>query len=326
MGLFEETDPRFAGIAKKIGLFVIIAVAGILSVAVFIGVQQDMFTHKTKIYFVAESGQGIKEGMAVKLRGFMIGKLKGLSLDDEARVKVELSINSEYMRWIKTDSKARLLKEGLIGEGIIEILPGSPDAAEIPQYGMIAFERAGDLSTMADELKNEVKPMLADVRELIHYAATDPEGGIKATLRNVVRLTEGFLLTKKQLDELIGNVNSGVAKALPKLNAVLDSTDKAVLGLNGVIVRIDNGVAVVMPRLDKSLDKVDKSLDNVRETTEELKKAVKRAAPEVPALLEKGTATAEGAKEVLDSVKKIWPISSNIEPPKEKILDVDSFE
>ncbi len=50
--------------------------------------------------------------MAVKLRGFNIGKVEKLELTDDARVKVTLSILRSHMKWVKSDSKARLLKEG----------------------------------------------------------------------------------------------------------------------------------------------------------------------------------------------------------------------
>ena len=319
MRLFEETDRRFAGIQKKIGLFVVFALVGVVAVAVFVGVQQDYFTPKIDVYFVTQSGQDISPGMPVKLSGFVIGKVKSSSLDDIARVRVELSINKQYMKWVRTDSKAKLVKEGLIGEGVIEIIPGTEKASEMKDGEIIAFERETGLGEMAGELKDEIKPLLADIRQIVHYANNDPKGNIKRTLANLSRLSDGRLGTRENLDGLIGSIGSDVNGIAMKLDETLSSVQKTVGDLNAVIKQVggDFGGAMV---------KVNNSLDNVQKATEELKKAVEQAAPQVPELVKTGSEAAKGAKEVIDSVKGVWPISSGVEESREKTLKVDSVE
>ena len=75
MKLMEEKDPRFVHIERKIGLFVLFALIGIAAVAMIIAVKQDVFTSKSRIVFITESGSDITEGIAVKFRGFKIGKV-----------------------------------------------------------------------------------------------------------------------------------------------------------------------------------------------------------------------------------------------------------
>lgn len=318
MKIIKETDQRFVNLEKKIGIFIIIAIIGIIAVVAFIGVQQEIFIPKTSIYFIAESGKGINEGMAVKLSGFRIGKIKELSLDDIARVKVELSINSKYMRWIKSDSKATLLKEGLIGESIIEITTGSKDAKEVKENEVIVFEREKGISEMVEELKDEIKPVLTDIRGITHYL-NDPQGDVKQSLKNVRGLSEDIHITKQHIDTLLKNTDKNLNSTIKKIDSVLDSTKQTITDVENVIDKIDKDIPGVM-------QKVDNSLENVQKTTEEIKKAVEKSTPHIPSLVEKGSEVTEGTKEIVDSVKQIWPVRLFIEKPEEKTLKIDSYE
>ncbi len=318
MGLMKETDERFIGIEKKIGLFVIIAIAGIVAAMAFIGIQRGVFTPKTKVYFIADSGQGINEGTAVKLSGFKIGKVARLSLDDVARVKVELSINTKYMKWIRTDSKARLFKEGFIGDSVIEITPGSAKARQVAENGIIEFERAKGLGEIAEELKEEIKPVLSDVKEIIHYI-NDPQGDIKQTLKNLRKISEDLPETQQHLNALLKDVDKGVNATTKKIDSILDSTKQTMNTVDGLIKKVDKDIPDI-------LEKTNKSLENIQKTTEEIKKATEQAAPKIPSTLRKGEEAAEGAKEITDSVKKIWPIRLFIKEPEEKALNTDSYE
>lgn len=172
MAILQDEDTRFKGLEKKIGLFVIVAIIGILLTILSVGVQQDVFSPKTRLYFFADSGQDIDEGMAVKLSGFNIGKVEKLELTGEAKVRVTLSIIRKYMKWVRADSNARLLKEGVIGATIIEITPGTEKAEPLGNDSQIAFKRERGLGQVVDELYGEVVPLIEDMKRVLNRADT----------------------------------------------------------------------------------------------------------------------------------------------------------
>lgn len=339
MGIMKETDSRFVNLEKKLGVFVLLAIVGITLLIVFISLRQDIFAAKTRLFLIADSGKDISEGMAVKFSGFKIGKVKRLTLDDIARVKVEISINKNYMKWIKGDSRARLSREGLIGESIIEITPGSADAAQVEEEGIIPFERERGLGEVAEEVRDEIKILLADVKEVIGYI-NDPEGEIKSTLKNVNRFSEDIHVTRKKVDDLLENMDEKLDGTFSKVDSLLDSTTQTVSGADNVINRTEDVLESARQTLTRADDLIGgveddyhdisemarESLENIRKITEELRKATEEAAPEIPALVDRGSDIADGAKEITDSVKKTWPIRSYIESPREKRLKVDSYE
>ena len=168
----HDEDTRFKGLEEKIGFFVIIAFLGIVLTIIAVGIQQDLFSPKTRLFIVTDSGQDISEGMAVKLRGFNIGKVEKLELTDDARVKVTLSILRSHMQWVKSDSKARLLKEGVIGANIIEITLGSEKEKPLEHNALIVFERERGLGQVVDQLYAEVIPLIDDLKRVARRADT----------------------------------------------------------------------------------------------------------------------------------------------------------
>ena len=170
MTILRDEDARFKGIDKKIGLFVIVALLGIVLTIASIGIRQDVFASKTRIFFITDSGQNIDEGMAVKLRGFNVGKVEKLALTDAAQVKVTLAIVGEYMKWIKADSKARLLKEGVIGANVIEITPSVVATPPLARNSQIVFEREHGLGEIVNDLYGVVVPLIKDLQGVAQRA------------------------------------------------------------------------------------------------------------------------------------------------------------
>ena len=230
MAILQDEDARFKNLARKIGWFVLIALAGIAATIVAIGTQHDVFTPKTRISFVTDTGQDISAGMPVKLSGFVIGKVEKLALTDDAEVEVTLSINTPYMKWVRKDSRARLVAEGLIGRTIIEVSPGSEKAKPLARNEKIPFERERDLGKVVDALYAQVVPLIADFKSIA-----------------------------RKVDELLAHM----PPTLDKLDGTLGSAEKSMQGIE----RIMNAeLPGVIRRGDEVLAGSKKVVDSVSRT------------------------------------------------------------
>ena len=198
MALLQDNDTRFKGIEKKIGLFVLVAIAGILLTVLAIGVHQGVFTPKTRLHFTTDSGQSLDTGMAVKLSGFKIGVVDKIELTEQARVQVTISVADKYMPWVRTDSKARLMKENVIGANFIEITPGKEPAQQLASGSSITFERERGLGQVVDELYAQVQPLIEDLKRVARRADT-LLAGLPATQQ---KLDTAIISATKNLDNL----------------------------------------------------------------------------------------------------------------------------
>ena len=139
--MIVEEDQRFKYLEKKIGIFVVIAIVGFLTLFFFIGADQDMFIQKYLLKFTVEKGTGFSKGMPVKLSGFRIGRINKIYLNESAKVDIEIQIGRKYQKWIKMDSVVKLVKEGLVGDNIIEISAVSRDSDVLKDGALIAYEK-----------------------------------------------------------------------------------------------------------------------------------------------------------------------------------------
>lgn len=217
MAIMQDEDARFEHLERKIGAFVLVALLGIALVFAAIALKQGLFTPRTSVRFVADSGQDIAAGMAVKMSGFHIGKVEELTLTEQAKVQVTLAINDEYMKWLHGDARARLLKEGLIGETIIDISPGSESAPPLAKSDTLVFERGAGLEEVVNQLYAQVVPILHDVKRLTHDFQ-DPQGDFHQILRRTNVILASLPETQRRLDSVLASAARNL-ESLEKLTA-----------------------------------------------------------------------------------------------------------
>jgi phospholipid/cholesterol/gamma-HCH transport system substrate-binding protein len=259
MAILQNEDARFKGLEKKIGLFVLVAILGIVLTIASIGYQHEIFSPKIHLYFIAESGQDINDGMAVKLSGFNIGKVEKLALTDAAKVKVTLSINKQYMKWVRADSKARLLKEGVIGANIIEISPGTEAAAALADDTQIAFKRERGLGQVVDELYAEIVPLIEDLKRVAQRAET-LLAGLPATQQ---KLDAVLVSAKNNFDNLEKITASDVPATIRKLDAAILSATKSLENLEKVTA---SDLPAMTKRGREAVEGAKKIVDSVSRT------------------------------------------------------------
>lgn len=280
----ETTDHRFKSVERKVGIFIWVAIIGMVALIAFIGIKQGIFTAKQTLYFFSDSGKDIKSGQTITLSGFKIGKVKNVLLEDITKVKVELSIYSNYMKWIKADAKAVLTKELPIGEGIIEIIPGSKGREEIGENGIIAFEKVPWFAAMTSNLdpipitvvdSPQMAALISNLKENLKIEMAPVLEDFKHALKNLRKLSDESLETKD-------NVNS-----------MLKNTDNALKNLEVLLAEFARELPIILKKTNITFDRTGEMIDE-------------------------GIILLKGVKEVVDALKQTWPISSHIKKNAKK--------
>ena len=302
MALIQDKDQRFKRLERKIGVFVAVAVALIALTIVFIGIRRDLFTPKTSVYFIADTGANLDVGKAVKFKGFVIGRVSDVRLTEQGRVEVALSINRDYIKFVREDSLAALSQEGIIGDYMIEIKGGGKGPV-ISSGGVIAFERTVSLADIASQFKDQFEDIIIEVRNVAD-SLISPEGHLSKSLENIHVLTDEIIETNRHLDGMLLTTEKLVTSVrddlMPELRRTVRNAGNLSSGADKLISDIEQ--------------KINRTLDNVVAVSEDLKSA----SGYVP------TVTRD-AKEITDALKDSWPISGNIKSPKESALEIDSY-
>lgn len=229
MALLRDNDPRFRRLERKVGVFVLVALIGVVLTITGIGIKQELFTPKVRLYFMSDTGADLHEDMAVKLSGFVIGKVDKIELTEAAKVKVMMSVNSDYMKWVKTDSKARLGKEGVIGASYIDVSVGSDGAKVLEKGAQLEFERERGLGSVVDQISAQIQPLVDDIRRLLK--STDVLiAGLPATQKKLDDVLASAAANLRNLEKITAHEAPAAAKsareAIESTKKVVDSVGK----------------------------------------------------------------------------------------------------
>lgn len=287
-------NQRLLSMEKRTQRFMLGAIAVMLLVLAMIAAKQDYFSRSTAIYFFTPNAQGLSKGMAVKFIGFKVGSVREINMEPNATVQVKVSLDDEYVHLIGQDAKARLVKEALVGESVVEIIPGSQQVRQVTQNSVLEFERGQDASTVVENLAAQLQPILSDIHQITS------SGDIQQTMKNLNQASDAFRQTVNEYTQL----GAGGNKAMERINSSMETLDKAI------------------PKL---VDKADATLDNVQAATADIKKITNDSAGEIPSLVRNANALVQDGQETLGGVKRSWLLNSLFTAPEEQSLPVDGY-
>src|SRR4249920_1118827 len=208
----EHARPRrFVGIGRKVSLFLLSAVLGVVGVILLVGYKQGIFVRHTTIYFHAADAFGINKGTAVRLFGLPVGAVSNLDISDRG-VKVELSIISDYTPRVPKSSRARLLREGYVGGATILLVPGGePGRALEPvaEGDEIEYVPARGVAEMIDDFKTQLTPVLNDIRKMV-VELNQPNSDFRKSLAGANAVLQQLPETNREMRKLMRDADTTV--------------------------------------------------------------------------------------------------------------------
>jgi phospholipid/cholesterol/gamma-HCH transport system substrate-binding protein len=129
---------QFRWAKLKVGIVITIALAVVFLAVMFAGNIEKIFTPEVTIYAFVDDVKGLREGSPVWFSGVEIGSVRSIDFTIQQKVKVEISISSGVLAYLKKDSKANILTLGLLGDKYVEITPGSKESATLKAGDVIS--------------------------------------------------------------------------------------------------------------------------------------------------------------------------------------------
>lgn len=311
---------RFVGIGRKVSLFFLTAIIGVIGVILLVSYKQGAFVHHTSIHFYAADAFGITKGMAVRLFGLPVGNVSDLSLSDRG-VRVQLSINSEYTSRLPRGSRARLVREGYIGAATIQILPGAatgPGAGHVVEGDEIEYVPARGVAELIDEFKIQLTPVINDMRRMI-AELNRPNGDFRKSVAGASTVFQQLPETNRELREVLRNADRTVVSVGWQAEASLGSVRR-------VSERMERELPMLTAKLATTLDALAETSAQIRDTTRRNGEALHEALTQVPGLLRDGNDLVREGQDVVGAARNSWLLRDLIEAKSVRTLPVDSFE
>jgi len=182
----------------KVGLFLFagLLLAGL--VVFLIGDERKLFSSSATIEVKFQNAAGLKSGAPIRMAGIDIGHVSSVAHKPDPRdpyIYVALKITRESLGRIPKDSRASVAMKGLLGDKMIEVLPGSASEM-VEEGGQIAGLEPEDMFGNVKEIAEEAKGTLRAVRKV-------------GDRLNDKDLNENIQGSVKQMSALLKNVNEG---------------------------------------------------------------------------------------------------------------------
>lgn len=288
----------------KLGISVTIILLAFFFAIYYVGKNRNLFHEVTKVYTVFPDIKGLGRGSNVRFSGINVGTVSGISIQNDTTVRVEISIQSDYVKFIKEDSKVEITNDGLMGNKILIIHHGSADSPPVKELVTLSsvktinvedivneatkiISNARDATSVLLEVSHHLKSGQGDLGKLIYD--TTISHNLNKTMRNLMTTTsntkdisdhirkgEGDLGSLVYSDTLTNSLNQAFDQlivASENIRNISRSMDTAAININE-----GNGIlhtliydSTFIQHADSTLTNLNQGIDEITKTFEAIK-------------------------------------------------------
>ncbi|MBD1387165.1 MCE family protein [Mucilaginibacter rigui] len=206
-----------------VGVFVLLGVAVFVIGVLTLGGQQKSFVKSIHISSVFNDVSGLKKGNNVWFSGVKVGTIKNLTFTGPGQVDVVMSIDASTQQYIHRNAGVRISSDGLIGNKIIVIDGGSPQAPIVQDGDVLQSEKLLSTDDVMKTLQQNNQNLLAitsDFKQLskqilagkgtVGTLLADSTMGLqlKQTMRNLQAATQSAAQMAVSLNSFSNKMNT----------------------------------------------------------------------------------------------------------------------
>lgn len=268
----EQSGQARSLLQLRVGGFILVGLAVFVGLIYFLGRQAGLFERQYRLVTGFTQIGGLIEGATVRLAGVPVGRVTAIRLPESraAKVEVELTLVRRVQSRVRSDSVARIETLGLLGDKIVEVTLGGPDAPVLADGAELRTEEPFDTTRLLKQgmemvrnlvtISGEVKETLAQVTEstagpdlaetiravralateiekgqgLLHRLVYDPRLG--AAVADATGALRQITATAKRLEGMLGD---------PQTTGIVDEARRSLAEARGAMERVNRVVRQV---------------------------------------------------------------------------------
>ena len=253
----------------NLGLFVIIGLLIFVLAVYFIGNKQNMFGKTNHLETVFNNVNGLQLGNSVRYSGISVGTVRGIEMMNDTTIRVDMIIDKSIFSYIKKDAIATIGSDGLVGNMIINIIPGKGNQPSV---------ESGDEIRSFNRIRTE--DMLSTLNITNKNAAT--------LTANLLKITDKVIEGKGTMGSLLNDtlISRDLAETMRYLKLTTKSASESIIKLDQLIVSLDkknnvlgvikdtavaNNLKNTIANLEKSTTEINKVVSNLNATILDIK-------------------------------------------------------
>ena len=200
------------GFKIKLGIFISLGIVLFIVGIYFIGEKQQLFRSTFHLSGVFRDVAGLQAGNNVRLSGINVGTVENISIVSDTSVRVEILVDENTRKFIKKDAVASIGSEGLMGNKIITINPGTGGKMQIENNDIVQTIQPINMDDILVSLKSSIDNTTVITSNLSKITANVQSG--KGTL--------GRLLTDKSLGKTFDSTFVNLKESTAGLRLIVD--------------------------------------------------------------------------------------------------------
>ncbi len=230
----------------RVGVFVLVALF-LLMVAIFYVTGAGFLGPRYRLITYLPEVEGMKAGAPVDLDGVEVGNVQSIDLtphptDHEHSITLVLRVDKKFQKDIRTDSKASLVTQGLLGDRYVTISRGltgtviptngilpaeeAPDIKQVVERGADVAENLSVLSDQLNEIVSKVRRGEGTIGKVLNdpslYNHLDSIAARADAMTASIQQGQGSVGKLIESDELYNKADSAVSKLDDAMTAVND--------------------------------------------------------------------------------------------------------
>ena len=278
----------------ELGVFVIIGLLIFIVAIYFIGQRQNIFAKTFSISTNFNNVNGLINGNNVRYSGINVGTVKAITMINDSTINVVMVIEEKMINHIKKDAIATIGTDGLVGNMIVNIIPGDGINGPISSGDVIKSYTKIGTSDMLNTLSvtNENAALLTAKLLKIADAMADSKGtfgmlindtivstNLKQTVKQLRIMSIEASRSMKELNSIISSINFNESIAGTLLNDSLQSVK-----MKNIITNLEDSsteIKDVITNMDETITNVKEGegalnyLSNDAEFVKSLKETIK---------------------------------------------------
>jgi phospholipid/cholesterol/gamma-HCH transport system substrate-binding protein len=264
----------------RLGLFIIGGLALFVLAIFIIGKQQNLFNPVFRLSATFRNVSGLQVGNNVRFTGINVGTVDNIAIINDSTVRVEMLIKKEVQPFIKADCEVAIGSEGLIGDRLLTISYGSPDAPIVNDGQQLASKEPIETDAIIASLETTSESVEVVALQLAEIMTKINSG--KGTLgrliqdsviaENINETIENFKTSSEGLDQTIEATKENVFAFMESLQKTAAKTEVASNQLGEIMVKVNSGQGTLGMLIQDSTTAVHltETILNLKESSEGL--------------------------------------------------------
>jgi phospholipid/cholesterol/gamma-HCH transport system substrate-binding protein len=224
----------------RLGVFVVIGMMMLIVGLYFIGSNKNIFGNTFRLYSTFREVGGLQSGNNVRYSGIDVGSINKIEIKNDTTISVEMVLEKKVAAFVRINSIATVGTDGLMGNKLINIEPGTSDSPFAKDGDMIPSREGVNTDAMLrtlDFTNQNIATVSSNIRSITEninkskgtlytiLMDTTLATGFHHTILNIEEVTNNLTSFSRQLSDLISEVKQGKGPVGTLLNDTIMKDD-----------------------------------------------------------------------------------------------------